>query len=174
MRIQRYMLLVGAALLFAVTSLSSPTEHATNYVQANLKTNVALIPIVANIEKYLSTNTIASTKRLVETLEALQSHDLYYACGLVKISEEERMKGPPKYDTFIKIQQELMSRGGELVQQAFERILVTNNLAPDEKKLMRSYLRQKKVRTFLLASRLMIEPKHANISFALIRKRTRF
>jgi len=111
-------------------------ESLANSVEAGSQKTEA-IPSVAEIEKDISTNTDLSTQRLIKTLEALESRDLYYECALVKVTEEERLKGPPKYDAFKKIVHELAVRGGESVWQAFRKVLIEEKLQASEKSLVR-------------------------------------
>jgi hypothetical protein len=97
---------------------------------------------VAEIERDLSTNSPASTLNLIRTLKTLHSHDLYYACALVRETEAERLMGQPKYDTFRKIVRELARRGGEPISQAFKQVLLEEKLGPPEKNLVRRSLRE--------------------------------
>src|SRR5689334_4374986 len=111
MKNYRHIPVLSVVLLFALTTSSRPSERPTPPAQSNQSSSV-VVPSVADIETNLSTNTPLTTQRLIETLEALRSQDLFYRCALVKVTEEERLKGQPKHDTFLKIVKELVSRGG--------------------------------------------------------------
>src|SRR5882762_8042525 len=128
-------LLLCVAMVFPAVQTKAG-ESLANNVEAGIR-KAKTLPSVAEIEKDLSTNTDLSTQRLIQTFEALESRDLYYECALVKITEEQRLKGPPKNDVFKKIMHELATRGGESVQQAFRKVLVEEKLQTSEKSLVR-------------------------------------
>jgi hypothetical protein len=96
---------------------------------------------VAEVEIDLSINTTNSTERLIATLEGLKSQDLLYIDNFVCPTKDEIMKGPPMYDEFVKITNELANRGGESVWEGFERILIGDNLKENDKMIVRNCFR---------------------------------
>ncbi len=97
----------------------------------------------ADVETDLSTNTTSSTCRLIATREGLNSIDLRYEDNLVQVTEAERLAGPPMYNEFVQITNELAKRGGESVWQSFEKVLIDDKLIDDDKELVRNCLRNK-------------------------------
>jgi hypothetical protein len=141
MKICKHAFLIGLVMLLLQT-VSSMSDERLGVSIVTDTNNTALLPTAGEVEKYLIDRSEPSTQRLIWTLESIESQKLYYIDNFCHPTEDQKMEGPPMYDSFVKIVHELASRGGKQVCLAFEEVLTQQKLDFREKSLVRESLRR--------------------------------